>query len=130
MVEKTFGSAKDLKTGRYVLIDGVPCRVVQIESSRPGKHGAAKMRIVGIGVFNKQKKVLLSPSDKDVEIPVIERKTVQILSVNGTTANVMDSESYETYDIDIPEEELGKVEAGKEAEIMYCMGKKKFERVR
>ena len=130
MVEKTFGSAKELKEGRYVLIDGIPCRVVQIESSRPGKHGSAKMRITGIGVFNGQKKILLSPSDADIEIPVIERKTVQILTLSGNVANVMDAQSYETYDIEIPEEHLDNVEPGKEAEIMVCMGRKKFERVR
>lgn len=130
MVDKTFGSAKDLKEGRYVIIDGIPCRVVQLESSRPGKHGGAKLRVTGIGVFDGQKKVFLTPSDADIEVPVIERRTVQILSVSGKVANVMDSTSYETYDIDVPEEELSKVEAGKEAEVMQCMGRKKFERVR
>jgi translation initiation factor 5A len=68
MVEKVFAVAKDLKIGRYVLIDDVPCRVVEIESSKPGKHGAAKMRITAIGVFEGQKKTLLSPGDADVEI--------------------------------------------------------------
>lgn len=130
MVEKTFGSAKDLKEGRYVLIDGVPCKVVQIESSRPGKHGSAKLRVVGIGIFDGQKKVFLTPSDGDIEVPVVERKTVQMLSINGNVANVMDSQSYETYDIEIPEDQLSDAEPGKEAEIMVCMGRKKFERVR
>ncbi|MBN2477758.1 translation initiation factor IF-5A [Candidatus Micrarchaeota archaeon] len=129
MVEKVFGTAKDLKEGKYVLIDGIPCRVVQIESSRPGKHGAAKMRVIGIGVFDGQKKTLLTPSDADIEVPIIERKTIQILSVSGNTAQVMDSTTYETYYLEIPEGTEG-VEAGKEAEIMECMGKKKFERIR
>jgi len=129
MNEKRFGTAKDLKVGKYVLIDDVPCRVVQIESSRPGKHGSAKMRIVGIGVFDGQKKNLLSPSDADIEVPIIERKNVQILSVNGTVANVMDSKTYEIYDLEIPAEIEG-VAAGKEVEILECMGKKRMERVR
>jgi len=130
MVEKTFGSAKDLKNGRYVLIDDIPCKVVQIESSRPGKHGAAKMRIVGVGIFDGQKKVFLAPSDGDVEIPVVERRTVQILSLSGEVANVMDMQTYETYDINVPSEELSKVEPGKEAEILQSMGRRMFERVR
>ncbi|MDD5022760.1 MAG: translation initiation factor IF-5A [Candidatus ainarchaeum sp.] len=130
MVEKTFCSAKELKEGRYLLIDGIPCRIVEIESSKPGKHGSAKMRITGIGVFDSQKKICLSPSDADVEVPVIERRTVQILSMSGNIASVMDSQTYETYDIDVPEEHLKNAEAGKEAEILVCMGRKKFERVR
>ncbi|MEW6329638.1 MAG: translation initiation factor IF-5A, partial [Candidatus Micrarchaeota archaeon] len=62
MVDKIFASAKELKVGKYVLIDGVPCRVVGIESSAPGKHGAAKMRVTAIGVFDGSKRTLLKPS--------------------------------------------------------------------
>ncbi|MFA5049896.1 MAG: translation initiation factor IF-5A [Candidatus Micrarchaeia archaeon] len=130
MVEKMFGSAKDIKEGRHMLIDGVPCKVVQIEISKPGKHGSTKMRITGIGVFDGQKKITLTPSDGDVEVPVIERRTVQILSVSGSIANVMDAQTYETYDIEMPPESLATAEAGKEAEVMQCMGKRKFERIR
>jgi len=130
MVEKTFASAKDIKVGKYVLIDDVPCRVVEVETSKTGKHGAGKMRITGIGIFEGQKKVLLTPADADVEVPIIERKTVQIMSVSGKTAQVMDTQTYEIYDMEIPEELLQNVAAGKEVEILGSMGKKKMERVR
>jgi len=123
-------SAKELKKGKYVIIDDIPCKVVNIDSSKPGKHGAAKMRITGIGVFTGQKKVLLSPSDADVEIPIIERKTVQIMSVSESTANVMDVETYDMYDIEVPKEDLAKLEAGKEAVILEAMGVRKFERLK
>lgn len=128
--EKTFGTAKDLRKGSYVLIEDIPCKVVEIESSKPGKHGAAKMRITGIGIFEGQKKTLLSPGDADVEIPIIDRKTAQVMSVNGATAQVMDNQSYEMYDINIPEELAGKVASGMEIEIIESMGKRKVERVR
>jgi translation initiation factor 5A len=130
MSEKTFAVAKDLKEGKYVLIEDIPCRVVEIESSKSGKHGAAKMRITGIGVFDGQKKVFLCPGDSDVEVPIIERKNVQIMSVNGTTAQVMDSQTYEMYDIEIPAEFKETAVPGKEAEIIEAMGRKKMERVR
>ncbi len=130
MVEKLYATAKELKEGKYVIIDGVPCKVVQVEISKPGKHGAAKMRVVGIGIFDGQKKTLLTPSDADVEVPVIERKVVQVLSVSGDSAQVMDNETYEVYDMTIPEELKGKVEVGKEVEIMEAMGMRKMERVR
>ena len=83
MVEKVFAVAKELKVGKYVLIEDIPCKVVEVESSKPGKHGAAKMRVTGIGVFDQQKKTLLTPGDADVEVPIIERKEVLILSVSG-----------------------------------------------
>jgi len=130
MSEKIFATAKELKEGKYVLIDDIPCRIVEIESSKPGKHGAAKMRITAIGVFEGQKKTLLTPGDADVEVPIIDRKTVQIMSVSGKSAQVMDSKSYEIYDVEIPEDLLGQAAAGKEAEILESMGKKKMERIR
>jgi translation initiation factor 5A len=130
MVEKVFAVAKDLRVGKYLLVDDIPCRIVQIESSKPGKHGSAKMRITAIGIFNGQKKTVLSPGDADVEVPIIDRKTVQVMSVSGTTAQVMDQETYEVYDMDVPEELKGQVEPGKEVDILAAMGNKRMERVR
>ncbi len=130
MVEKVFAVAKELKVGKYVLIDDIPCRVVEIESSKPGKHGAAKMRITAIGVFESQKKTLLSPGDAEVESPIIDRRNVQIMSVSGRSAQVMDQQSYEIYDLEIPEELVATAVAGKEAEVLEAMGRKKMERIR
>ncbi len=130
MLEKIFAVAKEIKEGKYVLIDDIPCRVVEIESSKPGKHGAAKMRITGIGVFEGQKKTLLTPGDADVEVPIIERKNVQIMSVSGKNAQVMDQQTYEMYDIELPDEFIEQAAAGKEAELLEAMGRKKLERIK
>jgi len=130
MVEKVFATAKDLRIGRYVLIDDIPCRIVEIETSKTGKHGAGKMRITGIGVFEGQKKTLLAPADSEVESPIIERKDVQVLTVSGKTAQVMDKASYEMYEIEVPEDMQSAIEAGKEAEVLEAMGRKKLERIK
>lgn len=130
MVEKVFAVAKELKIGKYVLIDDIPCKVVEIESSKPGKHGAAKMRITAIGVFEGQKKTLLTPGDADVDVPIIERRNVQIMSVSGSNAQVMDQQTYEVYDMEIPQELQAQAAAGKEAEVLEAMGRKKMERVK
>jgi translation initiation factor 5A len=129
-MEKTFAVAKEVKIGKYILIDDVPCRVVNIESSAPGKHGAAKMRITGIGVFGGQKKTLLKPSDGDVEIPLIERKSGQVMSVNGNMAQLMDSATYEMFELEIPTELAADVQPGKEIEYMEAMGKRAMQRVK
>lgn len=130
MTEKIFATAKELREGKYVLIEDIPCRIVNIESSKPGKHGAAKMRITGVGIFGGEKKTLLTPGDADVEVPIIERKTVQIMSVSGNTVQVMDSQTYEMYDLEVPVELQGQAVAGKEAEIIAAMGRRMIERVR
>lgn len=130
MTEKELADAKDLKEGRYILIDNIPCRIVNIDKSKSGKHGAAKLRITAMGVFDNQKKVMLSPGDSTIEVPVIERKTVQIMSVAGSEIKVMDSQTYEMYDLSVPEEFLSQVAPGKEAEIIQAMGTRKIERIR
>lgn len=128
--EKIFVSAKNLKEGKYVLIDDIPCRIVEIDISKSGKHGGAKMRITAIGIFDGQKKTLLTPGDQDAEVPIIERKNVQIMSVNKKTAQVMDVDSYEMYDLEIPDELVANAQAGKEAEVLQAMGRKKIERIK
>lgn len=124
MVDKIYGSMGDLREGKYVLIDDAPCRIVSISKSKPGKHGAAKMRIEAMGVFDGAKRNLMKSSDADVEIPIIERKRAQIVSASGTSAQLMDLESFETFDVEIPEDMRADVEVGKEIQYMEVMGRK------
>ncbi|VVC03895.1 Translation initiation factor 5A [Candidatus Burarchaeum australiense] len=127
--EKNFGSMKDLKVGKYVIIDDEPCRVVGVESSAPGKHGAAKMRVSAISIFTGSKKTLMKPSDADCEIPVIERKNGQIVSMVENTAQIMDSETFETFEMPVPEEMKADAAAGKEVDYILAMGRKLLMRI-
>lgn len=126
-----FAGAKEIKVGRFILIDGVPCRVVSIDTSSPGKHGAAKMRITAIGIFDGQKKTLLKDAHGDVEVPVIKKTKAQVVSVNGNAVQLMDSATYEVYEINVPDdyEDKGKLNAGVEVEVMEAMGRKALSRV-
>ncbi len=119
---------KDIKPGRFLLIDGEPCRAVEIDVSSPGKHGSAKMRITGIGVFDGKKRTILKPSDAYVDIPIITKKRAQVVSVTGDSAQLMDSESYEVFELPIPEEMKNSLSAGATVEIMETMGKKAIMR--
>ncbi len=122
-------SARDIKIGRYVLIDGIACRVVEIETSKPGKHGAAKMRVTAMGIFDGQKKSMILPTTADADVPVIKKRKAQVVSVAETSAQIMDSETYEVYDIPITEEFQGKLTAGKEVEVIEAMGRRALSRV-
>jgi translation initiation factor 5A len=124
-----FASMKEIKVGRYIIIDGIPCKVVSIDVSSPGKHGSAKMRVTAIGIFDGQKKTLLKPSDGEAEVPVITKKKAQIVSIEGNNAQVMDLETYQVDTLPIPEELQGKLKAGEEVELIEAMGRHALSRV-
>ena len=124
MSEIVFGQMGDLKVGKYVIIDGEPCRIVSMDKSKPGKHGAAKINIVAISLVTNNKKTLMKSSDADVEIPIVERKRAQVISVSGSTAQLMDTESFEVFETDIPDEMRSEAQPGKEIQYMMVMGKR------
>ncbi len=121
--------ARNVKVGRFIVIDDIPCKVVSIDVSKPGKHGAAKMRITAIGIFDGQKKTLLTSTDGTVIVPVIKKSTAQVISIDGNVAQVMDKDTYETYEVVVPDEFKDQVEEGKEVEVMEAMGRKAIIRV-
>ena len=103
-MEVKYVKVSQLKKGSYVVIDGVPCKVLDIETSKPGKHGSAKARITAIGLFDNQKRNLLKPTTDTVEQPIVRRGPGQILAIVGDKLQMMDLENYQTYEIDIPKD--------------------------
>ncbi len=97
-------SVGSLQKGGFVIIDGAACKVADTITSKTGKHGHAKVRLTAIGLVDDKKRVIVTPSHDNIEVPIIEKRTAQVLSVHGDIANVMDAETYETFDLKIPEE--------------------------
>ena len=97
-------SIGSLQKGNYVVVDGAACRVTGTQTSRPGKHGHAKVRLEAVGLIDEKKRVIVAPGHDNIPAPLVEKKNAQVLSISGDMANVMDSETYETFDLKIPEE--------------------------
>lgn len=116
MATKT-ASVGSLQKGSYIVIDGAACKVLDMQTSKPGKHGHSKVRLSAMGLIDDKKRVIVLPGHDNVEVPIVEKKNAQVLSVSGDMANVMDKESYETFDLKIPEELKGQVVEG--CTIMY-----------
>ncbi len=105
-------SVGSLQKGSYVIIDGAGCKVSDIQVSRPGKHGHAKVRLVAVGLIDGKKREIVRPGHDNIEVPILEKRNAQVLSVQGDKANVMDTESYETFNLDVPEELKAEVAEG------------------
>lgn len=107
--------ASDLSNGSYVMIDGEPCEVRSVSMSSPGKHGSAKAKIKARGVFDDKDRHLTKPGDAMMMQPDVSKKFGQIVSRNGDIAQVMDMDTYDTNEMELPED----LEAGEGDEIEF-----------
>jgi len=122
----------ELKVGSYIIIDGEPCKIVNYSKSKPGKHGAAKARIVAIGVFNEAKKTIVKPVSAQVDVPLIEKKTGQVIALLPSAVQLMDLETYEMTEAPYPEDEELKsnMASGVEVEYWQILGRTRIIRTK
>lgn len=129
MVTK-IADAGSLKEGSYVIVEGAACKVSDIQISKTGKHGHAKIRFTAIGILDDKKRILVMPAHDNVEVPIIEKKNAQVLSISGDIANVMDTETYENFELKIPEELKGQVVEGCIVLYWEVMGNKVMKQIK
>jgi translation initiation factor 5A len=116
--------ARELKEGRFMLIDDEPCKIDSIEKSKPGKHGASKLRIEARSIFTNAKRTYLGSVADKVWVPTVDRRAGQLLSFHGGVAQIMDKDSFETFDIQVPEEFAEGLVAGGDVSYIIAMERK------
>jgi len=126
----TRATIKNLQPGRFCIIDGEPCRVLSVTTSAPGKHGGAKARLEAIGILDNKRRSIVKPASTEIEIPIVEKKTGQVVAIMGDNAQIMDLETYETFESPIPEELKGKIKQGGEVLYWILMGRKMLMQVK
>jgi translation initiation factor 5A len=119
---------RELKEGRYVLIDDEPCRILSIQMSKPGKHGEAKARIDAVGIFDERKRSVVFPVTHKVQVPMIGKRSAQVLSLSGSEVQLMDLENYETFMLALEPELQGQLTPGSEVQYLDAMGKRRIMR--
>lgn len=124
--------ANSIKRGSYILVDEEPCQVLDLSHSKTGKHGHAKIRMEVIGLFDKKKRSPVMPSTHKIQVPIIDKRNAQVITIEGVEMSVMDKETFVTLSIPKPEKEehLKKLEeivaAGKTAEVEYWIVMNRF----
>ncbi len=118
---------RSLKQGRYVIVDDEPCTIVGITTSKPGKHGSSKARIDAIGIFDAQKRSLVQPVNAKIYVPIVERKSGQVLSLSKEAIQLMDLEDYSTFEMEAPAELRDRLEVGKDITYIESMGRRKID---
>ena len=124
----TQGEVRELKVGRYMVIDGEPCKILSITTSKPGKHGEAKARIEAVGIFDGQKRSVVHPVKHKIHIPMINKGTAQVVSIQGEEVQLMDLSTYEMFTVPIPDEFRDELEPGKDIQYLEALGKRKITR--
>jgi translation initiation factor 5A len=119
---------RTLKVGNYVMIDNAPCKIVSYTTSKPGKHGSAKARAEAMGIFDNQRRTFILPVDSKIEVPVVERKSGQLLATMGKMIQIMDLGDYSTFEMEIPD--LKGLEDGVEIEYTEFEGMRLADRVK
>lgn len=120
---------RELKEGRYINIDEEPCKIMSISTSKPGKHGEAKARIEAIGIFDGNKRSVVYPVKHKVQVPLIDKRQAQVVSITGNEAQLMDLETYEMFHLPIPEDLKDALKPGGDILYLVAMGRKKITRV-
>ncbi|KYK35095.1 MAG: translation initiation factor IF-5A [Thermoplasmatales archaeon SG8-52-3] len=126
---KQLAEVRTLRVNRYMIIDDEPCKIMSITTSKPGKHGEAKARIEAIGIFDGQKKSVVHPVKHKVHVPIIDKRNAQILALMGDNVQLMDLDTYETFEMPIPDEFKGQLQPGSEISYLEALGRKKITRI-
>lgn len=123
--------ATEVRNGTTILIENEPCTVRSYDISKTGKHGHAKVRLEAIGVFDGKKRVMVKPGHERFEVPMINKRKAQVLSVGPTSVSVMDIENFETIDLLLPNSEdvEGEIKEGIQIEYWEIEGRKAIKRV-
>lgn len=129
-MSKKVVEVKTLKVGKYVVLDGEASKITSLSTSSPGKHGAAKARLEAVGIFDNQKRSIVKPVDTKIDIPIIDKRVGQVLSIMGSNVQLMDMENYETLELPIPEELKDQIVEGAEVDYITALGNMKIMRVK
>ena len=110
-------NATEIKVGTNIIVEGMPCTVKKVDISKTGKHGHAKCRVEAVGIISDNKKVFVVPGHERIEVPLVEKRKGQVLSIGENKVSVMDLENFETLEVPCPEEI--KSELGENSNVEY-----------
>ena len=96
-----------LRKGGFVMIKGRPTKIVDMSTSKTGKHGHAKVHLVALDIFTGKKLEELSPSTHNMEVPNVKRKEYQLIAVEDGFLSLMDDGGETRDDLQVPEGEIG-----------------------
>jgi translation initiation factor 5A len=97
-----------LRKNGFVVIKSRPCKIVDMSTSKTGKHGHAKVHLVAIDIFTGKKYEDLSPSTHNMDVPNVTRKEYQLLDIaDDGFLSLMSDDGDTKDDVRMPDGEVG-----------------------
>ncbi|KAL1900008.1 translation initiation factor eIF5A [Ceratocystis pirilliformis] len=97
-----------LRKNGYVMIKQRPCKIVDMSTSKTGKHGHAKVHLVAIDIFTGKKLEELCPSTHNMEVPTVKRSEWQLVNVDDDGyMGLIDDSGGSKDDLKVPESDVG-----------------------
>ncbi|CAA7261956.1 unnamed protein product [Cyclocybe aegerita] len=102
-----------LRKNGHVVIKGRPCKIVDMSTSKTGKHGHAKVHLVAIDIFTGKKLEDISPSTHNMDVPNVRREEYQLVNIDDGFLNLMTTDGTAKDDVRVPDGDIGKdIQAG------------------
>ncbi|KAJ9067173.1 translation initiation factor eIF5A [Entomophthora muscae] len=96
-----------LRKNGHVVIKGRPCKIVDMSTSKTGKHGHAKVHMVAIDIFTNKKLEDISPSTHNMEVPHVKRDEYTLVDIDDGFLSMMAPDGSMKDDVKLPDSELG-----------------------
>ncbi|CAM0151706.1 unnamed protein product [Urochloa decumbens] len=74
--------AGTIRKNGFIVIKNRPCKVVEVSTSKTGKHGHAKCHFVGIDIFTGKKLEDIVPSSHNCDVPHVNRTEYQLIDIS------------------------------------------------
>ena len=101
--------ASACRKGSYLMINDRPCKIIEMSTSKTGKHGHAKCKFMGKDIFDYSQHESVQTSTHNVDLPEITRKEYQLSDIaDDDYVSMMDDNAEIRSDLKLPENELGK----------------------
>lgn len=100
--------AHDVKKSKFVMLKGRPCKIMDVKTSKTGKHGHMKCNITGIDVLTAKKYNDVVPGHANMVEFKLEKNELQLIDIaaDGTTISCLTKENKEVTVVTNPEDEV------------------------